>query len=356
MANLNEEATWESGIYQWETSDPAQGGASGIMNTPTRQLANRTLYLRERMAGYEAVVTQNISVTTVNLASTFLRRFNILDITAGADVIINPPAGVPGNRLGFLFNSTTAAGSKVFISGQTLEVGDAIEFVYTAANTLIPISIRRANEAQLWVPTGAVLAYAKNTPPAGYLACNGAAVSRSTYAALFAAIGTTFGAGNGTTTFNLPDLRAEFIRGWDNGRGVDNNIVTINCSITNGSTTVTMPTTQNLWAGMNVAGTDIPTGATIVSVVNGTTITISAPATATNASRSLTFTGRMFGSLQIDEIREHRHTINTTGVGAGSGAVAALGSTSASGANVTGYTGGDETRPRNVALLYCIKF
>lgn len=50
---------------------------------------------------------------------------------------------------------------------------------------------------------------------------SGAAVSRTTYAALFAAIGTTFGAGNGSTTFNLPDLRGEFLRGWDDGRGAD---------------------------------------------------------------------------------------------------------------------------------------
>ena len=51
--------------------------------------------------------------------------------------------------------------------------------------------------------------------------CNGSAVSRATYADLFTAIGTTFGIGNGSTTFNLPDLRGEFIRGWDNGRNVD---------------------------------------------------------------------------------------------------------------------------------------
>jgi len=68
---------------------------------------------------------------------------------------------------------------------------------------------------------GSVVAFASSTLPPDYLECNGAAVSRTTYAALFARIGTTYGAGNGTTTFNLPDLRGEFIRGWDNGRGAD---------------------------------------------------------------------------------------------------------------------------------------
>ena len=59
------------------------------------------------------------------------------------------------------------------------------------------------------------------TAPAGWLICDGSAVSRTTYADLFASIGTTYGAGNNTTTFNLPDLRGEFIRGSDNGRGLD---------------------------------------------------------------------------------------------------------------------------------------
>lgn len=71
------------------------------------------------------------------------------------------------------------------------------------------------------VPPGAVFHFARNTAPSGYLICNGSIVSRSTYANLFAAIGTTFGAGNGTTTFGLPNLLGEFIRGWDAGRGID---------------------------------------------------------------------------------------------------------------------------------------
>lgn len=57
--------------------------------------------------------------------------------------------------------------------------------------------------------------------PAHSLYCDGAAVSRTTYAKLFAVIGTTFGPGDGTTTFNLPDMRNRSVRGWDNGRGVD---------------------------------------------------------------------------------------------------------------------------------------
>lgn len=69
--------------------------------------------------------------------------------------------------------------------------------------------------------TGTVVAAAMNVVPAGYLECDGAAVSRTTYANLFSQIGTVFGSGDGSTTFNVPDLRGAFIRGWDNGAGID---------------------------------------------------------------------------------------------------------------------------------------
>ena len=78
-----------------------------------------------------------------------------------------------------------------------------------------------ADDLSGMVPSGAVLYFAGQSAPAGWLKANGAAVSRTAYAALFAAIGTTYGAGDGSTTFNLPDLRGEFMRGWDDGRGID---------------------------------------------------------------------------------------------------------------------------------------
>lgn len=71
------------------------------------------------------------------------------------------------------------------------------------------------------VPPGTIVSYANSNIPSGFLTCNGAAVSRSVYSALFTAIGTTYGGGDGSTTFNLPDLRGEFLRGWDNSRGID---------------------------------------------------------------------------------------------------------------------------------------
>lgn len=145
------------------------------------------------------------------------------------------------------------------------------------------------------VPSGAVMHFAMPSAPSGWLVANGATVSRITYADLFAAIGTTFGVGDGSTTFKLPDLRGEFIRGHDNGRGIDS--------------------------------------------------------------------GRAFGSAQSDSIEAHSHDIkawrqeyaDTTG-----GAYAAGSDSGGGGAQqadiVSKETGGDETRPRNIALLACIKY
>jgi hypothetical protein len=131
------------------------------------------------------------------------------------------------------------------------------------------------------IPIGTVAYFSANTPPDSWLECNGQAVSRTTYDVLFARIGTSFGAGNGTTTFNIPDLRGEFIRGWDNGRGIDS--------------------------------------------------------------------GRAFGSFQGDTVGNHAHDQSVYGPVSGfdNGPYATSGTNQVVDAS--------ETRPRNVALLPCIK-
>jgi phage-related tail fiber protein len=135
-------------------------------------------------------------------------------------------------------------------------------------------------------PSGTVIWFAANAAPTGYLKANGAAVSRTTYADLFAAIGTTFGVGDGSTTFNVPDLRGEFLRGWDDGRGIDS--------------------------------------------------------------------ARVFGSAQSQSIESHSHVIRSdASVGNGDYNTASAGY---SRVNYTNAAGGSETRPRNIALLACIKF
>lgn len=63
------------------------------------------------------------------------------------------------------------------------------------------------------LPSGVTLPYGGTTAPSGYFLCDGSTVSRTTYAGLFAILGTTYGAGDGSTTFNLPDLRQRFPMG-----------------------------------------------------------------------------------------------------------------------------------------------
>ena len=76
------------------------------------------------------------------------------------------------------------------------------------------------------VPVGAMFIWLTNTAPNGWLLCYGQAISRTTYAKLFSLIGTTFGIGNGSTTFNLPDLRGRLPLGQDDMGGTSANRVT----------------------------------------------------------------------------------------------------------------------------------
>jgi len=118
-------------------------------------------------------------------------------------------------------------GQTTYTNGQLLignTTGNTLTKATLTAGTGITItnstgSITIASSVEL--PAGMVMYFAANTAPTGYLKANGANVSRSTYAALFSAIGTTFGSGDGSTTFGLPDMRGQFPRGWDDGRGLD---------------------------------------------------------------------------------------------------------------------------------------
>lgn len=122
----------------------------------------------------------------------------------------------------------TQAASAVAITGGSLSGTITGAPNFTGGPTVVPPAVTDDSgriPSTAWVrdilPAGIVMAYAKDTAPTGWLECNGALVSRTTYADLFAVIGTVFGVGDGSTTFKLPDLRGEFIRGWDHARGID---------------------------------------------------------------------------------------------------------------------------------------
>lgn len=83
------------------------------------------------------------------------------------------------------------------------------------------LGVHSKDESNAAGQAGDIKYTARTSAPAGWLKANGAAISRTAYAGLFAAIGTTYGAGDGFITFNLPDLRGVFLRGLDEGRGLD---------------------------------------------------------------------------------------------------------------------------------------
>lgn len=123
----------------------------------------------------------------------------------------------------------------IFATGAALtEADDRLSAAIVALSALLPAAISTAvaaeatlrqnkdNELQASVVRpGSIVIWPLSTAPVGYLECAGQSVSRATYASLFETIGTSYGVGDGSTTFTLPDLRAEFVRGWDHDRGID---------------------------------------------------------------------------------------------------------------------------------------
>jgi microcystin-dependent protein len=157
-------------------------------------------------------------------------------------------------------------------------------------------------------PVGGVIAFVGVNPPAGWLLCDGSAISRTTYARLFANIGTMWGSGDGTTTFNLPDLRGMFLRGV-NGSRAD-----------------------------AYADPDILTRTNIASGGN---------------------TGNAVGSIQLNTAEIHTHTYSKLNLSQNArGFIPVIGA--AGNPNFitldSGEAGGNETRPKNAYVNYIIKY
>lgn len=236
MANLPEVSNFDS-VYQIETTDLVQGGVDGTTNVPLKNLTNRTLWLKNRADFIENLIGRKMisdigEITLSGSPFTFdaadvgiLQIFNVT-----ANTVVNLPAASACEKAGFYIQTRSANNTNIILTRAGSDViayenQERASFPVFGGENLIIVS-----DGTKWhvladvrdqAPAGSVMAFAANTAPGGYLKANGAAVSRTTYARLFAAIGTTFGAGNGSTTFNLPDLRGEFIRGWDDGRGAD---------------------------------------------------------------------------------------------------------------------------------------
>jgi microcystin-dependent protein len=264
---------------------------------------------------------------------------------------------------------------------------------------------------QAILPPGTVFPFAGSTAPDGYLVCNGAAVSRDTYAALFAAIGVSYGNGNGSTTFNVPDYRYTFLRGYGaqitatgaNGVVPSGNQLTFSSHGINrtglkvklSSGTLSGLTTSVAVYAIVIDANTLAFASTYASAVavsptrialSGTTVTpiITQWEDPNITNRGVSNiggnSGANVGSRQEDEYLSHRHgtsVMNYSGIGFGQcqtgtgrgGGVTVVsdpgGGIPTGAANVTDYIGGGtltastqaatETRGRNLTVNYIIK-
>ena len=170
------------------------------------------------------------------------------------------------------------------------------------------------------VPAGSVFTFATTTVPSGYLECNGAAVSRSTYASLFSSISTTWGVGDGSSTFNLPDLRGQFVRGWDNSAGVDSGRSFASSQSDQNKQHNHTASTTSLTGGIRKISEGFLSGGSATGVFTKTN----------DGNNSITGSSSTSPVGGVDFDGSHTHTIANDG--------------------------GTEVRVKNYALMYVIKF
>ncbi|WP_277759574.1 phage tail protein [Pseudomonas sp. A34-9] len=220
--------------------------------------------------------------------------------------------------------------------------------------------------------TGMVAAFSMSWPPEGWLKCNGAAVSRTTYARLFALLGVHYGAGDGSTTFNLPEMRGMFARGFDDGRGVDigrdfgsSQAMSIQSHVHAASSGYVADHVHGAWtdaqgnhnhsAWTDAQGTHdhgfriVDTGAGInVGYPAGgsvfTELEIPGGKNADGRPMRTDYQGNHAHNVGIGAAGQHAHNVGIGGAGGHSHGISVF------------AAGGAETRPRNVALLFCIKY
>ena len=175
-----------------------------------------------RLLNYQGKLTDK---NNVPLDGTYPMTFRIYD------------ADTAGNRLWEEIQSAVVCQKGIFsvLLGSVTTLGLAFDKPYflevvVGSEVMSPrqriVSAGYAISAEYGVPAGTMLLWPTDTAPYGYLLCNGAAVSRATYAGLFVVLGTTYGAGDGSATFNLPDLRGRFPLGKDNMGGTSADRVT----------------------------------------------------------------------------------------------------------------------------------
>lgn len=319
-----------------------------------------------------------------------------------------------GNRgLGGTTEQAHAIGEAVYINitAETLqEISDAIDQIVAGgaqnASTTVkgiaklstapasptePIAVGD-NDPRLTAPAGMILMYGGASAPSGYLSCDGSAVSRTTYASLFSVISTTYGIGDGATTFNVPNLRGRFALGYSSGAptktftfssrssntitvtGADNhahNELQTGQAVfynTTGSV-ITGLTNNTTYYVIRVTATSFQLATSVANANAGTAITLTSDGSGTQTFVS-TFTARPMGqtggeethALTDAEMPSHLHDIYINSGGAGSNAnmstVTASSQTSAAGVEYIVPAGSDvpaNNMPLFTVVNYIIK-
>ncbi|MBL7736831.1 MAG: tail fiber protein [Chitinophagaceae bacterium] len=184
------------------------------------------------------------------------------------------------------------------------------------------VKIATLNEISL-TPAGVIQAFAGSVAPEGYLLCNGQAVSRASYAGLFAAIGTSYGAGNGSTTFNLPDLRGRTAIGAGAGTGLSNRALAAAGGAETHTLTVDQIPSHNHDGSTNSSGahthsiTDPGHSHSLTSMASGTGNYIDHDVSgSSNSSQSYPSSiGASTTGISIKSGGSHSHTISSQGGG-----------------------------------------
>lgn len=222
MANVTETAQWEAGIYQLETTDKVVGGATGISNRQAKLLANRTGYLKAmRERGLFVPEVKIPFAGSYAIGATDAGKF-IKFYSSGPTSVVIPTISSDVIKVGetvTIMNANTDGDITLVMDFMSPDIMSDFFDNYTTHKVRPMTAITLCNSGVAWEfvgqherqkvhGVGEVLIFATNRSTAdsrGLLPCNGAAVSRTTYASLFAIIGTTFGVGDGSTTFNVPN-------------------------------------------------------------------------------------------------------------------------------------------------------
>ncbi|AKZ65595.1 putative tail fiber protein [Sinorhizobium phage phiN3] len=311
--------------------------------------------------------TSNTEITgmlTINHATSAEVRLEMNGVLSGR-VYRDAGGGLVMRR----YNSTTGAAE-----GYIQITGNGADDLKYNGSTIWHDGNAALSIANVTGMSGAIMWFARNSAPSGFLKANGAAVSRTTYAALYAAIGTTFGAGDGSTTFNLPDLRGEFIRGWDDGRGIDvsrvfgsaqsANIQSHTHSIDPPATTTTSDAHTHTWSGTTSSDAHTHTFSGTTNTTGAHTHTVTSILVSGAGSGAIGGSNRDVADKTTSSAGDHAHTFSGT-TSSDSHTHTVSGTTSSDTHNHTvdiaaftsGAAGsGTDTRPRNIALLACIKY